>query len=71
MCRTANRSDKRMPICAICGEEVEHTTKCKMCGEKFCTDCGEPDEKLCIYCLDDDDEDWDKDDWDEDEDWDE
>ena len=29
-----------------------------MCGEKFCADCGEPDEKLCIYCLDDDDEDW-------------
>lgn len=61
-----------MPICAICGEEVEHVTKCKMCGEKFCADCGEPDEKLCIYCLDDDDEDWGDDkDWDEeDEDWD-
>ena len=55
-----------MPICAICGEEVEITTKCKMCGEKFCPDCGEPDEKLCIYCLDDDeDEDWD----DDEEDW--
>ena len=55
-----------MPICAICGEEVEHTTKCKMCGEKFCADCGEPDETLCIYCLDDEEEDWDDDvDWDE------
>ncbi len=36
-------------------------TKCKMCGEKFCSDCGEPDEKLCIYCLDDEDDDWDDD----------
>lgn len=57
-----------MPICAICGEEVEHVTKCKMCGEKFCADCGEPDETLCIYCLDDDDDDWDDDeDFDDDE----
>jgi len=54
-----------MPICAICGEEAEVVTKCKMCGEKFCSDCGEPDQKLCIYCLEDDD--WDDDDWDEDD----
>ena len=57
-----------MPICAICGEEVEHVTKCKMCGEKFCADCGEPDEKLCIYCLDDEDDEFDDDDdWEDDE----
>lgn len=56
-----------MPICAICGVESDQITKCKMCGEKFCPDCGEPDQKLCIYCLDDEDDDWD----DEDEDWDE
>jgi len=56
-----------MPICAICGEEVDHVTKCKMCGEKFCVDCGEPDEKLCIYCLDDEEFDEDEE---EDEDWD-
>jgi hypothetical protein len=62
MCLTANRSDVTMPICAICGEEADHVTKCKMCGEKFCADCGEPDEKLCIYCLDDDEGDWDDDD---------
>ncbi|MBD3172581.1 hypothetical protein GF326_08920 [Candidatus Bathyarchaeota archaeon] len=55
-----------MPICAICGVESDQITKCKMCGEKFCPDCGEPDQKLCIYCLDDEDDDWD----DEDEDWD-
>lgn len=55
-----------MPICAICGVESDQITKCKMCGEKFCPDCGEPDQKLCIYCLDDEDDVWD----DEDEDWD-
>jgi len=67
----AKRSDVKMPICAICGEEVGHVTKCKMCGEKFCADCGEPDEKLCLYCLDDDEEYDEDEEWDEDEDWDE
>ena len=57
-----------MPICANCGEQVEVVTKCKMCGEKFCSDCGEPDEKLCIYCLDEDDEL--DDNWDKEEDYD-
>ncbi|MBN2335529.1 hypothetical protein JXL21_08205 [Candidatus Bathyarchaeota archaeon] len=59
-----------MPICAICGEESEHVTKCKMCGEKFCTDCGEPDQKLCLYCLDDDEEHDEDEEKDDDEDWD-
>lgn len=66
----AQRSDVKMPICAICGEEVDHVTKCKMCGEKFCVDCGEPDEKLCIYCLDDDEEFDKEEDLGEDEGWD-
>ena len=50
-----------MPLCAMCGENVEHTTKCTMCGEKFCADCGNPEEKLCIYCEDEDDDDLDED----------
>lgn len=66
----ASGERSKMPICAICGEEVEHVTKCKMCGEKFCSDCGEPDEKLCIYCMDDDD-DWDDEEDFEDKDWEE
>lgn len=66
ICRLRQHGEiSKMPICAICGEEVENVTKCKMCGEKFCSDCGEPDEKLCIYCMDDDD------DWDDDEDFEE
>ena len=43
-----------MPICAMCGAETEHVTKCKMCGQKFCAECEKVDERLCIYCLDDD-----------------
>lgn len=45
-----------MPDCDMCGEKVEEVTKCKMCGEKFCADCGEADQKLCIYCADEDEE---------------
>lgn len=56
-----------MSTCVICGEEAEHVIRCKMCGEKFCPDCGEVENKLCIYCADDDEEndhkDWDDDDW--------
>ena len=53
-----------MSICAICGEESNQVTKCKMCGETFGAGCGEADEKLCYYCGDDDeDDDSDEDDW--------
>jgi hypothetical protein len=48
-----------MPICAICGENMEHVTRCKMCGEKFCQDCGNTAAKLCIYCDDEDGDNWD------------
>ena len=57
-----------MSTCVICGEEAEHITRCKMCGEKFCPECGEADNKLCLYCADDDEEN-DHKDWDDDEDW--
>lgn len=60
----AHGDEKNMPICAICGEETDIVTKCKQCGEKFCADCGSPEDKLCIYCLDDDEEESE-----EDEDW--
>jgi hypothetical protein len=63
------RENKRgvgMPICAMCGGEIEYVTKCKMCGQKFCAECGKVDEKLCIYCQEDDD-DLDDDDLDDDD----
>ena len=53
-----------MPTCDICGEEVEHTFSCKMCGADFCAGCGDPDERVCTYCLGDDEESFD-----DDEDW--
>ena len=43
-----------MPKCTICGEEAEYVTKCTNCGEKFCSDCGDPEEKQCYYCMDED-----------------
>ncbi len=48
---------KKMPICAVCGEESEFVTNCKMCGEKFCVGCGDADSKLCYFCDDGDEED--------------
>ena len=56
-----------MPLCTLCGEDMDVVTKCSVCGARFCVDCGEPDEKLCIYCYDEDDDEWDdeEDDWDE------
>jgi hypothetical protein len=60
-----------MPLCTVCGEESETVTKCKICGAKYCSDCGEHDDKTCIYCFDEDEEDenWNTE-WDEDKDWD-
>jgi hypothetical protein len=40
----------------MCGGEIGHVTKCKMCGQKFCAECGRVDEKLCVYCQEDDDD---------------
>jgi hypothetical protein len=58
-----------MTLCTICGEDVDLVTKCQDCGARFCSSCGDHDDKLCDYCYDedlvDDDEDWDY----EDEDW--
>jgi len=39
-----------MPTCTICGEEVETTFSCKMCGADYCANCGDPDENVCTYC---------------------
>jgi hypothetical protein len=56
-----------MPVCTICGEEVDKVIKCSECGERYCEDCGEHERKLCYYCDEEadseedseyDDEDW-------------
>jgi len=52
--------------------ESDNLTRCKVCGDRFCEECGDTAEKICLFCLDDEaDDDWDddEDDEDEDEDW--
>jgi hypothetical protein len=57
-----------LPSCEVCGEEEDTLTKCKKCGVKFCEYCGSVEGKLCIDCIENDD-DWDyDDDYDDDED---
>ncbi len=46
-----------MPICEVCGEEEDTVTNCKTCGTKFCEYCGSVEDKKCILCLDNTDED--------------
>jgi hypothetical protein len=62
-----------MPECTLCGEDVDRVVKCSECGERFCDECGEPSEKLCVFCLDEEseEEDYDNEDYEdeEDEDW--
>ena len=43
-----------MPECNVCGLEFDHLNRCKICGERFCRECGDPQQRLCLYCLEDD-----------------
>jgi hypothetical protein len=56
-----------MPLCTICGEDVDSVVKCSECGERFCFECGEHEKKLCYYCEEEDD--YSEQDFDDDEDW--
>ena len=56
-----------MPKCEICEERVDEVYTCVVCGSKFCEYCGDTDEKICIDCLEEEDnsedeenEDWEK-----------
>lgn len=40
----------RMPICEICGMEVESVKECKECDSKFCEECGDEKSILCYDC---------------------
>ena len=54
-----------MPICEICGMEVDKVEECTECHSKYCEECGETKQKLCYDCLgwtDDLDEEWAEDD---------
>jgi hypothetical protein len=52
-----------MPECIVCGMESDTLYKCKVCGDRFCEECGDTDQKLCLFCLD---EEEDEDSWEED-----
>ena len=39
-----------MPICDVCGEEVETAYRCKECGQPFCPECGSVKDEICIIC---------------------
>ena len=49
---------KYLPRCQICGNNVEKTYKCTVCGEKFCEWCGDVNDKICIDCLDSQEQDY-------------
>jgi hypothetical protein len=57
-----------MPECIVCGMESDTLYKCKVCGDRFCEECGDVDKKLCLFCLDEEeDEDSLEEDWKEEE----
>jgi len=41
----------KMPECEICLKKVRRVYECEICGSLFCKDCGSPSYKLCIDCL--------------------
>ena len=58
-----------MPVCTLCGEDVEKVTECKECNARFCAFCGDHDDKICDFCFDEDSIDYDEDVEYDDEDW--
>lgn len=45
-----------MPECEVCFEEVGRVYTCKNCETVFCDECGDPKRKLCIFCLEEEEE---------------
>ena len=44
------------PTCELCGVEEDTLTKCKKCGIKFCEYCGSVEGRICIDCIENDDD---------------
>ena len=40
-----------MPVCEICGMDVQDVNVCKECDSKFCSECGDVKRRLCYDCL--------------------
>lgn len=39
-----------MPICEICGMEVQEVEECNECDSKFCEECGDDKTLRCYDC---------------------
>lgn len=50
-----------MPVCQFCGEEVDRVYQCKRCDILFCGECGSVSDSLCLYCLEEDEDNEDED----------
>lgn len=50
-----------MPVCQFCGEEVDKVYQCKRCDILFCGECGSVSDSLCLYCLEEDEDNEDED----------
>jgi hypothetical protein len=46
-----------VPKCIFCGEIVDTLSKCDICGEEFCVECGKLTSKTCFLCLEEAEED--------------
>jgi predicted nucleic acid binding AN1-type Zn finger protein len=58
------------PECIVCGTESNRLYKCKICGEHFCEECGDKEERICLFCMDSEQNSEEDDDWEIDnEDW--
>ena len=40
-----------LPICEICGMEVQKVHICVECKTEFCDECGDVKAKLCYDCM--------------------
>ena len=59
-----------MSECIVCGMESDTLYKCKICGDRFCEECGDVEARLCMFCLDEEEDSEEHEDFEEEEkDW--
>ena len=54
---TPKKKDERrdvFPKCDICYSVEDEIYQCKICGQNFCTDCGNPSTLVCMECEEED-----------------
>lgn len=40
-----------MPVCEVCGDEIDSVTRCRKCDILFCDECGSVEDRLCLFCA--------------------